>query len=299
MAPNSYTDREEYFEVAEWMSCSMCGEAIEIMREIGKLADPGLVPYIFFRDMRDWFCQWQVAKDERWKGTYAGPDGSTVSPVGTKMGACTGPRNCEKIGHAASAEIRERSMRAIRARFGGAAWFTTIMGICERRATLWGRKDDGFPFYLRNLQDDLVAVALGPEIAGCLSESIDGWCADREVPISVKEGCRLAPAQEARGIGGLFLAREGRVEPLRKSLDLFGKEAVALLEGRACEEKVTFDRADSFVGLFGWIARFLHEGAVHTFYTRRWKHQLPNVRRDAKGCWTFRLLRRSSGRYAK
>ena len=43
LAPNSFTD-QEYFEVAEWMSCSMCGEAIEIMREIGKLADPGLVP---------------------------------------------------------------------------------------------------------------------------------------------------------------------------------------------------------------------------------------------------------------
>ena len=43
VAPNSFTD-QEYFEVAEWMSCSMCGEAIEIMREIGKLADPGLVP---------------------------------------------------------------------------------------------------------------------------------------------------------------------------------------------------------------------------------------------------------------
>ena len=208
MAPNSYTD-QEYFEVAEWMSCSMCGEAIEIMREIGKLADQGLVPYIFFRDMRDWFYQWQVAKDERWKGTYAGPDGSTVSPVGTQMGACTGPRNCEKIGHAASAEIRERSMRAIGARFGGEVLFTTIMGICEKRVALWGRKDDGFPFNLRNLQDDLVAVALGSEIAGCLSESIDGWCTDREVPISVKEGSRLAPAQEARGSGGSSLRVKG------------------------------------------------------------------------------------------
>ena len=92
ISPNSYTD-QEYFEIAERMSCSMYGEVIEIMREIGKLAHPDLVPYIFFRDMRDWVCQWQVAKDERWKGTYAGQDGSTVSPVETQMGACTGPRD--------------------------------------------------------------------------------------------------------------------------------------------------------------------------------------------------------------
>jgi len=64
------------------------------------------------------------------------------------------------------------------------------------------------------------------------------------------------------------------VEPLRGSPESFGKEAVALLEGRSRGEDVSFDRADSFVGLFGWIARFSIEGAVHTFHTRRWKHRL-------------------------
>ena len=46
------------------------------------------------------------------------------------------------------------------------------------------------------------------------------------------------------------------------------------LEGRGWNEEVDFDRADSFVGLFGLIARFLVEGAVHTFHTRRWKRRL-------------------------
>ena len=73
------------------------------------------------------------------------------------------------------------------------------------------RKDDGYPFYLRNLQDDLVAVALGPDIAEGLSRCIDEWCNDREVPISVKEGSRLAPAQKAKGIGNLLLPCEGRI----------------------------------------------------------------------------------------
>ncbi len=73
----------------------------------------------FFWDMRDLSCQCQVAIDEQWKGTYAGPDGSTLSPVGTQLGARTGPRNCERIAHAASAETLERSMRAAIARFRG------------------------------------------------------------------------------------------------------------------------------------------------------------------------------------
>ena len=46
------------------------------------------------------------------------------------------------------------------------------------------------------------------------------------------------------------------------------------MEGRGWNEEVDFDRADSFVGLFGLIARFLVEGAVHTFHTRRWKRRL-------------------------
>ena len=105
LAPNSYT-YPGYFYVAEWMSCSMGGEAIAIASAAGKLV--GLAPYVFFRDMKDWFCQWQLAMDERWKGAYLGPEGSTVIPRGTQMGASTGSRNCEKVGHAASAEKSEK-----------------------------------------------------------------------------------------------------------------------------------------------------------------------------------------------
>ena len=68
-----------------------------------------------------------------------------------------------------------------------------------------------------------------------------------------KEGSRLAPAREARGIGGCFIPGEGRVEPFRGSLESFGKESVALLGGRSRGEEISFDRADSFVGLFGGL----------------------------------------------
>jgi hypothetical protein len=180
--------------------------------------------------------------------------------------------------------------------------FTTIMGICEKRVALWGRKDDGFPFNLRNLQDDLVAVALGSEIAGCLSESIDGWCTDREVPISVKEGSKLAPAQEARGIGGIFLSREGRVEPLRKSLDSFGKEAVALLEyswrGVHVRRRwLSIGPTLSLVYSGGSPDSFTRGQYIRS--TRGVGSISFNTRRDVKECWTFWLLRRSSGRSAK
>ena len=100
------------------------------------------------------------------------------------------------------------------------------------------------------------------------------WCVLRNVGLSEKEGSRLAPALQATSIGGCFVPEEGHVEPTREALRGFGKEAVALLEGRRRGEKVAFERADSFVGLMGWIARFVKEGALRVFFVRRWKMAL-------------------------
>ena len=61
-------------------------------------------------------------------------------------------------------------MRAIRAKFTGAPWFDAMVGVLAKRAALSGRTEDGFPHYLRNLQDDLVVVVLGAEVAEVVSE---------------------------------------------------------------------------------------------------------------------------------
>ena len=76
-------------------------------------------------------------------------------------------------------------------KFGEMEWFKERVKVFAHRAFLSerrgtkGKRDDGCPFYLRNLQDDLIAVALGPKIAGVLSGSVGEWCEIGKVPISV------------------------------------------------------------------------------------------------------------------
>ena len=47
-----------------------------------------------------------------WKEAYAGPEGYAIIPRGTRMGSSTGPRSCEKIGHAVGAGQRRIAMAA-------------------------------------------------------------------------------------------------------------------------------------------------------------------------------------------
>ena len=61
------------------------------------------------------------------------------------------------MGHAASAEIRDRSMHAIQAKFAGAPWYDTMMGgSLDELHSRGGVMTNTPSIFANDLQDDLV-----------------------------------------------------------------------------------------------------------------------------------------------